>query len=183
MHDYEKTKAALARMKDRYWRPVISHPKGHLTHFAYCKTHQAVEIYDYAPCTCGLHCDLQDLGLELAKKLNPDYGNEERRQESGRYYKPKTPEQLAEMDRELQEAFGVSFNKLDSIDEETLAMHDERDWKLIAEVFGQEYTHYLRTEATHDQKCKKCGETWSLKLCNEKCPNCPRTIAKSSEEQ
>lgn len=59
----EKTK----RIKDRYFRKVIGHPRGAIGHFGDCS------IYQCGICNCGLLSDLTAHGME---KLYPAYWKE-----------------------------------------------------------------------------------------------------------
>jgi hypothetical protein len=54
----------IKKIKDRYFRKVIAHPKGSYVHFGHCK------IYSRGICSCGLLCDLRDYNLI---ELYPNY--------------------------------------------------------------------------------------------------------------
>jgi len=173
----------LYRIKERYFRPVIAHPNGLLCHAADCAVHRPIEIYRYAPCTCGLNYDLHWLGHGLAEKLNPNFGNEYRLQEVGVSYTGKVPQE--EVDK-LFEAFLEKTKPTETITakaiNETLAGissplripeeidDDEIDWLHIAVVFSEEYCELLKSNI-HNQKCPTCDWSWYGEA-DQKCSFC-----------
>lgn len=131
-YDSEKQKARLNRIKDRYFRPVIAYPEGHLTHHGDCSIHRAIDVYGTAACTCGFLHDLRILPESLTTKLYPKM-YEELVWEDGPPAKP-TPEERAELEAMMEKAFPKSSRIGPSPEEwQELCI---QDWTLIEEVFG-----------------------------------------------
>jgi len=105
MDEKERTIKHLQLLKDRYFRPVIARREGVLNHFAPCAVFRAVEVYGYAPCTCGFNYDLRELPGRMAEKINPKIHEEYRNQECPNEPLP-TKEGIAERKRFLEKAFG-----------------------------------------------------------------------------
>ena len=150
----------LVVIRNRYFRPVIAHPEGHLGHHGDCHVFLPIELYRYAPCTCGLNHDLRPLGHEIAMKLNPNFGNELRLQEVGVYFSKFSAEENLAIMKMLFDTFG----ECDPRTEED----DEDDWDQIILVFGREYVDKLRSQI-HNTTCPVCGWTWhgnKNKLCS-----------------
>ena len=166
MYDYDKAKKALQELKRCYFRPVIAYPDGHLTHDADCNCHRPVDMYDYAPCTCGLNHQLKWLDCSLAVKLNPNYWNESRLQEVGRYFDVEGWQSIRDNKHFLEEALKDNIKTTTPSEDELL---EDRDWRLIAEVFGQ-YAKVLQS-IQHDTECQICGWTWCSSL-SDKCRGC-----------
>ncbi len=134
MWDYNigRMRTMLTMIRDRYFRPVTAHPEGHLGHHGYCETHRAMEIYKYAPCTCGLLHDLKVVDYNVAIKIFPAIDEDNAKQDAmipgHLYWNP------IKTDNEFTERF---FGKLVSPTEAEAAEMDRRDWELIEEVFGE----------------------------------------------
>lgn len=129
-----RTISQLQAIKDRYFRPVIARFEGLVTHHVDCDTYRSIDIYGYAPCTCGLLHDLRPLG-GIAEKLNPNYYKEYNRQEFPNC-EEMAQEEMDKATNKLEISLGQKFNPM--TDEEK-QLQDEEDWKLIEEVFGESY--------------------------------------------
>lgn len=142
----------LQKLKERYFRPVITHPAGHLCHFGDCDVYRPIEVYRFAPCTCGFNRDLHWLSWDYAPKLNANFGNEYRLQEVGIFWEGKIDAQdLAA----FWKASGIDLNVV----EPRTTEDDEAEWAVIESVFDHDYVNFLRS-LTHDQECAACGWTW-----------------------
>jgi len=131
-YDSEKQKTRLLRIKDRYFRPVIAFPEGHLCHHGDCSIHRAIDIYGTAACTCGFLHDLRMVTESIKLKLHPQY-YDEMILEDGPPAKL-TDEEKAERQRFMEEHFPASSRIGPSPEE----WHEIciQDWTLIEEVFG-----------------------------------------------
>lgn len=137
-YDVDKMKSRLKSVYERYFWPTISHPEGDLVHFGDCESHRSMEVYKYAPCTCGLLHDLQNLHGILADMIFPqrmkDWSKQEAMVPGSFYYNPLTQEELEEQRKILAEIFPTS-RAISPAPEEILEC-EKRDWALIEEVFG-----------------------------------------------
>lgn len=138
----EKLKNYLTNIKDRYFRPVIARREGLLTHHGDCDVHRSLEVYGTAPCTCGLNHDLKCLDVGLIEKLNPKFWMEESQKH------PKTYSEYCG-NREFLE---LHFGKIEPLTDEEQEELDQKEWQLLAEVFGSEYIEYLRARAKGEEK-------------------------------
>lgn len=66
-----KTKTTEQRIRDRFFRRVIAHPRGAIVHHGDCHIYSFIRV-----CTCGLHHDLLPLDDELRKTLYPKFWEE-----------------------------------------------------------------------------------------------------------
>lgn len=114
---------------------MIVRNEGVLNHFASYGVFRLVELYGYAPCTCGFNHDLSHLPGRMAEKINPKFYEECRKQDCGNE-PPPTEAEITERKRFLEKLFGFP-----SVREPA---DDEREWNLIATVFGNEYVAYLK---------------------------------------
>jgi hypothetical protein len=129
----------LEAIRDRYYRPNTKHPEGDLVHHGDCETHRSMEVYRYAPCTCGLLHDLKILG-DMALRLYPQMYEDEARQDAmipgHRYWQgPVTEEELKKCDEFIKQHFGEPV----SPSPEEWDQICKRDWTLIEEVFGKSF--------------------------------------------
>ena len=131
----------LKIIKDRYFRPVIARPEGLVVHHGDCETHRAIDIYCYAPCTCGLLHDLKPLDGKLAEKLNPNYFEDYKRQENP-HGEEITQEDIDAMKEHFKKA-GMKFNPMT---EEESKLQEKEEWALITEVFGEDYVNYAKSK-------------------------------------
>jgi hypothetical protein len=144
--------AQLQKLKERYFRPVMIQPIGHLCHCGDCDIYRPIEIYRFAPCTCGFNYDLRWVGWDYVSKLNPNFGNEYRLQEVGVFWEGKIDSK--EMDA-IWEASGAKLNNI-----EPRTRDDEKaEWGIIEVALGREYVDFLQS-LVHDQECVACGWTW-----------------------
>jgi hypothetical protein len=144
--DYDEVKVAktLNRIKDRYFRPVIAYPNGHLTHHGNCEIHRAMDIYRYAFCSCGFLHDLDFIPESLALKLWPTFYNEIAKQDAAvpgsNYWEPLPKEKFQENVDFITKHFGPAISPT----EEQIAIILKKDWQLIEDVFGQEFCNRLK---------------------------------------
>ena len=146
--------AQLTAIRSRYFRPVMAHPEGHLGHHGDCHVFLPIDIYRYAPCTCGFNHDLRPLGHYIAEKLNPSFSNELRLQEVGIYFSKLSAEDNLAIIKMLSESFGECKPRTEE--------DDEDDWDQIILVFGKEYVDRLRSQV-HNAECPGCSWTWNTK--------------------
>ena len=59
------------KLKERYFRKVIAHPKGAIVHHADCLIYTEKHI-----CTCGLHHDLIALPPNVIEEVYPKFWDE-----------------------------------------------------------------------------------------------------------
>ena len=123
----------LLKIKDRYFRPVIAFPDGHLCHHASCSIHRSIDIYGTAACTCGFLHDLRVVKDTIRDKLHPTYWDESRLEDGPP--KKQTLEEQKEFEK-LFDSFGFKMVKIDGQEWESIC---KREWKLIEEVFGQDF--------------------------------------------
>lgn len=136
----DKVIRTLTRIKERYFRKTIAQPGGDLVHHGHCSTHRSMEVYKYAPCTCGLLHDMLVLDNSLAVKLLPSLHEDEARQEAmppgSRYWTgPPSEEEIKESMSFLEKIFGKPVK----LTKEEIREIDDRDWSLIEQVFGVEF--------------------------------------------
>lgn len=130
MYDKDLEKRKLEAMKDRYFRPVIAFPDGHLVHHGDCSIHRAIEIYGTAACTCGFLHDLNIVVGSIITKLHPAY-YEEKGLEDG---PPRTISSEEEIEiQEFLDSFCQSHQPIEV--EDTSA----QDWEVIEDVFGHAF--------------------------------------------
>lgn len=124
----------LERIRDRYFRSVIGHPSGIVTHHGDCNIHRAIDPevgQDHATCTCGLLHDLQGLGNYMTEKIYPLFSQDDVRQEIGlKFYDEAWRAECRAREEPDWEALGFS--------REVIPHDDAKDWKEIEEVFGAE---------------------------------------------
>ena len=77
-----KMRSRLEALRDRYFRSVDACPEGHLGHHGDCETHRAMDVYKYAPCTCGLLHDLKIISYDMAVKLFPKMEEDQAKQDA-----------------------------------------------------------------------------------------------------
>ena len=142
----------LETIRDRYFRPVIAHPDGHLNHHGDCETHRAMDVYNYAPCTCGLLHDLKPLPGHLVQKLFPAFHEHLARQDAmvpGSFYwlpdDEKTVKQR-EVERLLVGHFGEAAVRRQPEPPDITG----EDWSIIEKVFGKPFRD--RMEAAWTQR-------------------------------
>lgn len=113
-------------------------------------------MYNYAPCNCGFNLDLKDLSAScrLVEKLNPEFGNQGKKQETGVFFEGMMGKEEARAF--LEKAFDCKWTEPDP---EEVAREDEEDWNLIEEFFGADYVTTLKS-LQHDTECPTCGCTW-----------------------
>lgn len=132
MYDIEKEKRKLEQIRDRYFRPVIAFPDGHLCHHADCSIHRAIEVYGTAACTCGFLHDLRIVNESLKSKLHPAF-YEELCLEDGppKKQSPEEKEQLFQLLDKLgfKRASGPSPKEWEAI--------CAQDWAIVEDVFGE----------------------------------------------
>jgi hypothetical protein len=143
-YDEDKIIIRLEKLKERYFRPVIAYPNGHLTHHGNCETHRAMDIYRYAPCTCGFLHDLDWLPESLTNKLWPDFYNDLHKQDAAipghTYWQENSEEKAKENVDLILKHFGPSISPT----EEQWAEVTRKDWIIIKQVFGQEFCDRLK---------------------------------------
>lgn len=140
LYDEEKEKRKLERIKERYFRPVIAYPEGHLTHHGDCSIHRAIEVYGTAACTCGFLHDLKMVSESLKLKIHPQCYEEGCREDG-------PPQPMSDEDKEkcrklLEETFGPPIGPSPEEWEETCV----QDWRIIEYVFGKQFADRKRIE-------------------------------------
>lgn len=134
----QQARVRLEAIRDRYFRPVIAFPEGNLCHHGDCETHRAMEIYKYAPCTCGLLHDLKIIDGSIVKKIYPrhieDYGRQEAMVPGSFYWL--SVEDKAKARKGTEETMRQLFGELKPLTPDEWQQVTERDWNLIEEVFG-----------------------------------------------
>jgi hypothetical protein len=148
-YNIHKMRSRLEQLRDRYFRPVIAHPEGHLVHMGDCETHRAMEVYKYAPCTCGLLHDLRYIDHTLAKKILPSMDEDESRQDAmipgHRYWLgPYSDEEKAKMRAMFEQHFPAK-NVIAPTPQEYEEL-EKRDWSLIEEVFGKPFRERMEVQ-------------------------------------
>jgi hypothetical protein len=140
--DYDENRAikTLLRLKDRYFRPVIAYPDGHLTHHGNCEIHRAMDIYRYAFCSCGFLHDLDFIPESIALKLWPTFYDEIAKQDAivpgSNYWGEKpTKEQIEKNKALILKHLGPTISPT----EEEWQEIENRDWKIIEDVFGEKF--------------------------------------------
>lgn len=139
-------KNKLEAIKNRYFRPVMKFPEGHLCHYADCSIYRSVEVYGTAACTCGLLHDLSNIKPDLMLKIYPFY-YEELLKEDGILSQNKEDIEYAKtlvekifknplpMTSEAEYKESVFINPLPlSYEKEEAA---NKDWELIESIFGK----------------------------------------------
>ena len=116
-----KIEVTLQKLKERYYRPVIAHPGGHLGHHGDCNIWS-----EHHQCSCGFIHDLDviDFADKLYEKYHEDY-----RKSLG--LKKPTDEQIKAITDVLDGIFTVRTFEDEEIDEE--------EWQLIENIFGVEF--------------------------------------------
>lgn len=127
--DCYNERAKLHRLKNRYFRPVISYEGGILCHHADCSIYRSIEHYGTAACTCGFLHDLRVLACGIRSKLWPIFYDELRLEDG--------PNKVSEAERKeisklLEQVFGP-------MDESVDLQQEEEDWSLIEEFFGKTF--------------------------------------------
>jgi len=146
-------KERLQRIKDRYFAYKESPEDGFVTHLMMCDIYQAKEEYGHSPCTCGLLYDLNRLSSvgDLAEKVYPKADEDWKKsyltweQEQADNKIPQ--EEKDRVNRECEKLFIEQFDGSPpepDLDEE--ARIDEEEWKLIEEVFGEDFTENRQEE-------------------------------------
>jgi hypothetical protein len=130
-YNKETAKKRLLELKDRYFRPVIAFPEGHLTHHGHCHVHRSLRMYGTAPCTCGFLHDLNSIPDSLALKLYPPF-HEEQLWIDPLPEKPLSEEEMAKNVKLLHEIFGPPIGSTSEEWYEICAS----EWAMIEEVFG-----------------------------------------------
>jgi len=149
MQYIEKQKLRLEQIRDRYFRPVIAFPDGHLCHHGDCSIHRAIDIYGTAACTCGFLHDLRILNESLKSKLHPNF-YQELCLEDGPPINLSVDE-LAEREAFLEKHFPKS-----SFVAPSLAEWKEiciQDWTLIEDVFGEVFRKRKEAEWIEHEEC------------------------------
>jgi hypothetical protein len=137
----------LQAVRDRYFRPVIAFPEGHLCHHGDCDTHRAMEIYKYAPCTCGLLHDLKMVESSIVNKIYPKYNEDYGRQDAmvpGSFYWLPEAEKV-EARKHAKDTIKQFFGEPRQLTPDEWKQVTERDWNLIEQVFGAAFR--VRAEA------------------------------------
>lgn len=134
-YDIDKAKQRLFKIKERYFsqRLLTKGPKGFLSHHGDCDIYRSMNVYGTAPCTCGLLHDLRHLPGDIAEKLRPNWHDELFKMDG--MTKPTSPEEQAECEKMLREAFPVTISPSQA-DWEVL---EYQEWELIEEVFGKPF--------------------------------------------
>jgi hypothetical protein len=132
-------KDQLQFIKNNWFRKTTKRPQGLITHHADCQIYRSLGIYKYAFCDCGLHYNLNHLEGFLYEKLYPQYHEEKIREEGQIIYVKPTKKQMDE----FYEKMRCDFDLCPMTNEE-LFEQDEEEWQLIEEIFGLEYTIYLK---------------------------------------
>ena len=149
-YDIDRQRRGLKQLHDRYFRKVIAHPDGRLTHHGDCQIYRSFgeeyDDYQYAYCSCGFFHDLRWLDCGVTDKLyDKTRYYEELGREVGR--KPGDPPAISEEEYQkcMQALEDAGMKKVVATPEQEAAMN-ERDWKLIAEVFGDAFTNRRKEE-------------------------------------
>lgn len=128
----------LRRLCERYFRPVIAHPTGELTHHGDCDVYRAIEVYGTAPCTCGLLHDMLPLPEGFKMKLRPEYYEELGRKDD--QSKPASEEDKAKWEKFLQEHLHLEPLLVRSeADIFADQLEQQYQWGLIGHTFGPEF--------------------------------------------
>lgn len=128
-------KSILQRLKDRYFRPVIKHPDGHLGHHGDCN----IWAYELEHCDCGFIHDLDD--IHFYDKLYGQYDEDYRKIHK---LKKPTKEEIEQAEALLYEIFGVKDQSPEDEKDQLYWQNrkkevDLEEWNLIEEVFGSEF--------------------------------------------
>jgi hypothetical protein len=148
-YNVDKMRARLIAIRERYYRPVIAYPEGPLNHHGDCETHRAMDVYKYAPCTCGLLHDLKVISHDMAVKIFPPMEDDMAKQDAmipgHRYWRgPATEEEKLKCEEFMQKHFG-KYKAVGPSPEEWEEI-TARDWSLIEEVFGQPFRQRMEAE-------------------------------------
>lgn len=153
MINYNKEKNKLITIRERYFRPTIKYPNGDLVHHALCKIYQPKQIYNIAPCTCGLLHDINWLDCDIAEKIYynwyiEDVLSELTYEEEQNYHNTKEERELAneEITKLIKDVFGTTEIPPKDIKE------DKQEWKIIEKVFGKEFR--IRKQKEYEQSNK-----------------------------
>lgn len=153
-------KLALQKLKERYFRPVEKYPNGHFNHHGDCNIFQAIEVYGFAPCSCGLIHDLRWFPEELSTKVYPKFRKDRVRSESvwhdydeaTHQYVPPKPIPQEEVDKLMAvlKAQGMLVVDPATYQKENwqIQQQEAEDWAVIEEVFGKEYADRCKNEFT-----------------------------------
>ena len=95
-------KNILQNLKERYFRPVIAHPDGHLGHHGDCN----IWAYKLEHCDCGFIHDLDE--IHFHDKLYGKYFEDYRKIHK---LKKPTKEEIEQAEILLHEIFGVKFRQ------------------------------------------------------------------------
>lgn len=147
-NEENNTRLRLVTIRDRYFRPVIKYPEGHLNHHGDCETFRAMEVYKYAPCTCGLLHDLRMLPGSIVSKIYPKRNEDYSRQEAmvpGSFYWM-TLEEKARHHKEAKEFIKEHFGEPQKLSLVEWEQQTESDWNIIRDVFGEEFCERMRAE-------------------------------------
>lgn len=139
----------LEKIKERYFRPVMAYPEGHLTHHGDCSVHRSKEIYGTAPCNCGFLHDLNPLPESLVEKLYEKYYDDFARG----FPEPEHSLSQEEMDDILEKTFGAFIKPTT---EEWLEICG-KDWQLIEKIFGKDFKERRESEYLKSEKFKCAG--------------------------
>lgn len=155
--EYEKylnsIRFQLVGLRDRYFRPVIKHPEGSLNHHADCETFRAMEIYKYAPCTCGLLHDLKTLPGSIVSKIYPNRNEDYSRQEAmvpGSFYWM-SPEEKTRHQQEAKKFIKEHFGEPQRLPPSEWEQQTEADWTIIRDVFGKAFRQRKEAEWIDDE--------------------------------
>jgi len=148
--EIEKEKRKLEHIRDRYFRPVIAYPAGHLCHHGDCSVHRSIDVYGTAACTCGFLHDLTIVTESLKSKLHPAF-YEELCLEDGPPRTP-TPEDKEEMEKLLDK---LGFKPAVGPSPQEWEATCIQDWALVEDVFGEGFRKRKEIEwlALDDEEC------------------------------
>lgn len=148
-YDVERQRRGLQLLHDRYFRPVIAYKDGHLTHHGDCEIHRCFGdewSEPYAYCSCGFFHDLRCIDGEVVYKL---YDRKKYYEELGRHAGRKPGDPPAITDEEMEALFAAlerqGVKRIVATPEQE-AVCNERDWKLIGEVFGEAFRDRRKKE-------------------------------------
>lgn len=142
----DRIRKELNWLKDRYFRPVIAYPEGHLCHYGNCHVHRSIEMHGTAPCNCGFLMDLSFLGESIKMKLHPDFYEEQAKEEP-----VCTPEEKQAAEILFEKIFGkpLEDTRTEENKEQDRRMEqikNNMEWSLIEEVFGKAFRERKETE-------------------------------------
>lgn len=138
-------KMRLEAIRDRYFRGTIAFPEGDLCHHGDCNTHRAMEIYKYAPCSCGLLHDLKIIDDGIVDKIFPRWKADSAKHDAmvpgHRYWTgPLSDEEVKNNEKFLERFFGTPV----SYPPEELESMMKEEWELIEEVFGKVFCNRMK---------------------------------------